>query len=37
MRKLPGKKFPLPSAMKEQTQGSETSQYLEEKKPIGIS
>ena len=37
MRKLTGKKFPLSFARKKQTQGSETSQYLEEKRLISIS
>ena len=38
MRKLTGKKFPLLRRyVGEQTVGSETSQYHEEKRPIGIS
>ena len=37
MRKLVRKKFLSLAAMQEQTVGSETSQYHEEKKPIGIS
>ena len=37
MRKLSRKKFLLAPAMGRQTSGSETSQYREEKKPIGIS
>ena len=37
MRKLSKKKFLESSAMKMLTSGSETSQYREEKKPIGIS
>ena len=37
MRKLNRKKFLLSLAIEMQTSGSETSQYREEKKPIGIS
>ena len=34
MRKLTGKRFPVSVAIRKQTQGSETSQYLEEKRLI---
>ena len=36
MRKLTRKKFLVSRAIEKQTSGSETSQYREEKRPIGI-